>query len=370
MEVSETELIPGDLSVACKTLRMNGGIKGDLLAGGVYLTTGKVIGGDATLAGYSLKVGGSVGDDVRLAGANIEISGAIAGDLVVFGGNVKILGDVAGNVTAGGGNIWIQGNIQGSLDVQCGDLVIAGTIGRNAVVTASKLTLSSTAMLRGNLSYTGGHDAEIQEGALIAGAINKESKGKTVVFWRLTSKLANYLPEQPEIWKEWKNSLPLWSRILLRFSSFVSRLIAGVIILVVYRRHATMVADRIVSIPLKTLGWGLIFLICVPIAALLLCVSVVGLPVGLIGLATYLVFCYISWVYVALAVGRGILDRFTKQDVRIIWPLILGLIIITVLSSIPFYIGWLVKIICVLFGLGGMLMMERSIRVAPRDKTM
>ncbi len=369
VEVSETEVIPGDLSVACRTLMMNGEVKGDLLAGGMYLTTKNSVEGDVTLGGYSLKVGGAVGDDARLAGANIEISGAIAGDLVVFGGNVKILGDVAGDVIAGGGNIWIQGDIQGSLDVRCGNLVIAGTIGRNAVVTASKLTLSSTAMLRGNLSYTSGRDADRKEGAQIAGTLTKESKGRRMVFWRLTSILANYLPEQPERWKEWRNSSPLWFRILLGFSSFVSLLIAGAVILVVYRRHATMVADRIVSFPLKTLGWGLIFLVCVPIAAAILCISVIGLPVGLIGLATYLVFSYISRVYVALAIGRGILDRITKQDIRIIWPLMLGLIIITVLSSIPFYVGWLVKIICVLFGLGGMLMMEKRVRVAPRDDT-
>lgn len=367
VEISETEVIPGDLSVACKTLRMNGEVRGDLLAGGMYLTVEKAVGEDVTLGGYNLKIPGPVGDDARLVGVHIEVRGNVAGDLVALGGNVKILGDVAGDVITGGGNVWINGNIQGSLEAQCGNIAIAGTIGRNTTITASRLTLSSTAILKGNLNYTSEHNADIEEGAQIAGALNKEPGNKIILLWRLTSMLVNHLPEQPQSWKEWKSGFPSWFRILLRLSSFISLLIAGIVILIVYGRHATMVVDRIVSSPLKTLLWGLVFLICVPIAALLLCISIVGLPVGLITLATYLVFSYISRVYVALAIGREILDRVTKQDVRIIWPLIVGLLIITILSSIPFYVGWVVRIVCVLFGLGGMLMMEKRIRIAPRN---
>jgi hypothetical protein len=185
---------------------------------------------------------------------------------------------------------------------------------------------------------------------------------------RVASVLASYLPEQPGSWEEWEDGFPMWFRVLFRLSSFVSLLIAGVAILLIYERHATIVVDRIVSFPLKAFLRGLIFLIGVPISALILCVSVIGLPVGIIAMLTCLIFSYVSRVYVALAIGREILDRVTKQDVRVIWVLILGLVIITVLSSIPFYIGWVVRLICVLFGLGGMLMVGRRVRVVPRDE--
>ncbi|MFC1715720.1 polymer-forming cytoskeletal protein [Candidatus Poribacteria bacterium] len=368
VEISETEVMPGDLSVACKMLRMNGEVRGDLLAGGMYLTVGKAVGGDAMLGGYNLEIPGSVGDDARLVGAHIEIRGTVAGDLVAFGGNVRVLGDVAGDVIASGGNIWISGNVQGCLDAQGGNIVIAGTIGQNAIVTASRLTLSSTALLKGNLAYTSNRNVDIEQGAQIAGELSREPESKAAALWKLTSVLAKHLPEEPQNWKEWKIAFPLWFRILLRVSSFISLLIAGIVILIVYGRQANMVADRIVSSPWKTLGWGLIVLVCVPIVALILCVSIVGLPAGIVAIATYLVFSYVSRVYVALAIGREILDRITKQDVRIIWPLIVGLLIITILSSIPFYIGWVVRIICVLFGLGGMLIMEKRVRVAPRNE--
>jgi hypothetical protein len=248
-------------------------------------------------------------------------------------------------------------------------MVIDGTIGQNVMLTASKLTLSPTAVLMGDLTYASNRSAEIGEGARIAGEVRKES-GRSIrmMFWKLTSVAAGYLPENPENWKEWKRQLPAWFRSLIRVSSFVSLLIAGMIILSTYERHATMVADRIISFPLKSLGLGLLFLICVPIGALILCVSIIGLPIGLVALAAYLVFSYISRVYVALAIGREILDRITKQDIRIVWPMIFGLFIITALSLIPYYVGWVFRLVCIPFGLGGMLMTGRRIRVAPREE--
>jgi cytoskeletal protein CcmA (bactofilin family) len=370
VEVTGPELITGDLIVACKTLEMNGEVTDDLLAGGMNLAIGNLVGSDLTLGGYNLKVQGPVGDDARLAGANIEIDGDIDGDLVAFGGNVNILGDVAGDVITGGGNVRVSGYIQGSLDARCGDMIIDGTIGQSVTLTVSKLTLSPTAVLEGDLTYTSKRSADIAQGAQIMGQIRREPRyPNTMVLWKLVSVIADHLPERPDRWKQWKAQFPAWFRTLLGLSSFVSLLIAGIIILSVYGRHATMVADRIVSFPLKSFGLGLIFLICVPIGALILCITVIGLPIGLVALATYLVFFYISRVYVALAIGREILDRISKQDIRMIWPMALGLFIITALSSIPYYIGWVIRLVCILFGLGGMLMTGRKVRVVPREET-
>ncbi len=367
VQVGETESISEDLVVACKTLEMNGKIQGDLLAGGMSLTVRNMVDGDLTAGGYSIKVSGNVGDDVRLSGANLEISGTINGDLVAFGGNVNIAGNVKGDVITGGGNVKISGNIEGTVDARCGEMIIEGTIGQNVVLTASKLTLSPTAVLRGGLTYTSKSEANIQGGAQIDGAVIRE-EGGMMIFWGLCSAVANYLPEQPGNWKEWKDGLPAWFRALFRLSSFVSLLIAGIIIISLYERHATMVADRIISFPLKSFGLGLLFLVGIPIVALILCITIVGLPLGLVAMTTCLVFSYISRVYVALVIGREILDRISKQEIRIIWPLILGLLIITLLSFIPYFIGGIIQLVCVLFGLGGMLMTGRRVRVAPKEE--
>jgi len=368
IQVDETESISEDLVVACKTLRMNGEVQGDLTSGGMNLLIENIVRGDLTAGGYSVKVMGEIGDDARMAGVHLAIDGTIHGNLVAFGGTVNITGNVKGDVVTGGGSVKISGDIDGSVDAKGGEIIISGTIGQSAILTASKLTLSPTAVLRGNLTYKSKREADIQSGAQIDGAVNME-KGNAMIFWRLCKPVASYLPEQPEKWSEWKDGLPAWLRTLLRLSPFVSLLIAGIIIISLYERHATMVADRIISFPLKSFGLGLLFLVGMPIGALILCVTVIGLPLGLIALATCIVFSYISRIYVALVIGREILDRITKQDIRIIWLLILGLFIITALSFIPFFVGGIIQLVCVLFGLGGMLMSGRRVRVAPKEET-
>ena len=109
VEVSATEVIPGDLTVGCRTLRMSGEVRGSLLAGGVHLTIGNLVGKDITAGGYNVDLQATVSRDVLLAGANIEVDGTINGDLVAFGGNVSVLGNVLGNATIGGGNVKISG---------------------------------------------------------------------------------------------------------------------------------------------------------------------------------------------------------------------------------------------------------------------
>ena len=366
VEVRENELVLGDLIVACKTLRMNGEITEDLLAAGVHLAIGNVIGKDLTVVGCDLRMAGYVGEDARLAAVYVEINGPIDGDLVAFGGNVNIVGDVAGDVIAGGGNVKISGNIQGALDARCGNMVIDGTIGRDTAVVASKLTLTPRAVLGGDLTYTSNRSADIEEGAQVIGEVSNESGGGKMLLWKLAGILGTRLQEHPSRLRE---LFPTWLRTLFKVSSFVSLLLAGIIIISLYRRHATMVADRILSFPLKSFFLGLSFLICVPIGALILCVTIVGLPIGLVSLATYLVFSYISRVYVALAIGREILDRITKQDIRIVWSLLLGLSILTAISSIPHHVGWVISLMCTAFGLGGMLITGRKVRVETKEET-
>jgi cytoskeletal protein CcmA (bactofilin family) len=368
IQLDGNDIIGNDLIVACKTLKMYGEVREDLLAGGLHLSIGNMVSQDLTAGGYSINLDGSVGDDVRLAGANVHIDGTVMGDLVVFGANLVISGDVMGDVIAGGGNIEITGNINGTLDARCGQIRVDGNIDRSAVIAAHRLNISSKSSLGGNLTYTSSYEAKIEDGAQIAGEVERRSDGIGMIVWGLASTLADHLPEHPDSWKNWKNQLPIWFRTLLRLSSFVSLFLAGIIMLMLYRRHAITVADRIISFPLKSLLLGLVFLVCVPIGAIILCITIVGLPIGLVSLATYFVFSYISRIYVGLVIGREILDRISKQEIRIIWHMILGLFIITALTSIPYYIGSVIRIIFIILGLGGMMMTGRRLRVMQREE--
>ncbi|MBD3183065.1 hypothetical protein GF312_12290 [Candidatus Poribacteria bacterium] len=368
VEVKESEVIPGDLLTACKTLNMKGKVRGDLLAGGVYLNVGNSIGRDLTVGGYNIHSWSSVKENARLGGANIKIQGVINGDLLALGGNVEILGEVKGDVITGGGKIRISGNIHGSLEARCGEMLIDGSIGQNVDLTVARLRISPNAVVKGNLEYVSNRSAEIEKGAFIAGIVERRSGKRSVMtFWDIMASLANRLPENPEKFREWRSKTPGWFRILLQVSPLVSLLIAGLVILILYERHVTMVANRIIAFPLKSFGMGLLFLACVPIGSIILCLTIIGIPIGIIALAAYIVFLFVSRIYVGLAIGREILERITKHELRIIWQMILGILLIAILTAIP-YIGWLIGIVFISFGLGGMITTGRRTRLLSKEE--
>ena len=357
--VKETEVIPGDLIVGCKELQMNGIVRSSLLAGGLALNIDNSVGKDINAAGYNVILRGSVREDARLGGINVVVDGHIDGDLMVLGANIAILGDISGDVTVRGGNVRVSGNIAGELNGCAGTMIIDGTIGRNVTLTVSNLALYPKAVLKGSLTYTSNRSADIEQGATITGSVERKAGGSQMALWWLATVVANRFPQDPGKLQEWEAQLPGWFRVLFSASAFFSLLVAGLIIISVYERHATLVADRILSSPLGSLGMGLLFLVTAPVAIIVLAFTIIGIPISFVVLAACIVVIYISRVYVALLIGRTIFDHITKQDVRSVWPMILGLIIVTALSSIPYHIGLVVKVVSIAIGLGGLLVTKK-----------
>jgi len=63
---------------------------------------------------------------------------------------------------------------------------------------------------------------------------------------------------------------------------------------------------------------------------------------------------YISRIFIGLWVGRKIFGYFKKTTVdSFFWPLAAGVVTITLAGLIPL-IGWLLKLVCLLLGLGAM----------------
>jgi len=83
-------------------------------------------------------------------------------------------------------------------------------------------------------------------------------------------------------------------------------------------------------------------------------ITVIGIPVGLIALLLYGIAVYLSQIPVALLIGRLILgwNRAMSQG-SMIGALALGLFILLLLMLIPF-VGWLVGLLTVAFGLGSL----------------
>ena len=140
----------------------------------------------------------------------------------------------------------------------------------------------------------------------------------------------------------------------------------GIILIVLAPRRMLAVTNAIRNQPWPSLGWGAVLLFATPIAALIVCMTVVGVPIGLIGLALYGIAVYIAHIITGLLIGRMIIGAIRRMEGAenrgiLIGSLALGLFILTLLTMIP-YAGFFIGLAAVLFGFGAILVAERQLR--------
>jgi hypothetical protein len=151
-------------------------------------------------------------------------------------------------------------------------------------------------------------------------------------------------------------------------TSFLMAFITGLVIILLVPRRLTLVAESIRTNPWPSLGWGAVILFVTPIAAILACCTIIGIPVGLITLGLYAAAIYLAQIPVGLFVGRWIIGYFGDVEGKgiMIGALALGLVIMHLLRLIP-YFGFFVGLVIILFGLGALVVSEKKRRAEARE---
>jgi cytoskeletal protein CcmA (bactofilin family) len=341
LTVASGEVIDDDLYITGGEITVDGTINGDLVAFGGAITVNGSVNGGVIAAGGTVVLNGKVARAVRAAGGDLSISGAVGGDLVVAGGQVKVTStaSIGGDVLLGAGSVRIAGPVRGYIKGGSGDVVLSSEVGEDVELGVDRLTLASTAVIRGDLTYISEDEASVQPGSQVMG--------------QTTHRLPEARPEK---------LAPAFG-IVGRVLGFVMALIVGIIIILVARRRASSIADSVRDKPWQSLGWGALVLIATPIAILLVLITVIGIPLGLIGLALYLIALYLAQVFVALTIGSLILRRSAADENQglLIGALAIGLAILSLLGLIP-YLGFFIGLATVIFGLGALVVSEQRSR--------
>jgi hypothetical protein len=96
---------------------------------------------------------------------------------------------------------------------------------------------------------------------------------------------------------------------------------------------------------------GFLVLVATPVAALILGVTLVGMPIALLTLFTWLAGLYLAKVFVGALVGQEILKSQAGPPRPFVLSLLLGLFIIFVATDLP-YVGAVVSFLVIVLGLG------------------
>jgi len=244
----------------------------------------------------------------------------------------------------GVGNARIDGLIEGDVKGGAGEVTITDGVHGDVELEVDNLTITSTANIKGDLTYTSEEEADIQSGAQVGGTTTHN------------------VPEVEEP-AEAAAAVAIAGAVMGKVVAFLMILVIGIMLILAAPRWMASMADSIRAKPLLSLGWGAAMLFAVPIAAIVVCFTVIGIPVGLIALAVWGIAIYLSQIPVALLIGRLILRRLGDVESKglLIGALALGLVILIILRVIPF-VGFWVWLATALFGLGAVVVAQTRLR--------
>ncbi|MBI5548042.1 MAG: hypothetical protein HY901_29530, partial [Deltaproteobacteria bacterium] len=153
--VPRGEVIEDDLYVAGSTVRIEGEVRGDVIAAARDLEVLGRIQGDLVGAANHMRVTGSVGGTIRVAASELALGGPVAKDVVAAGNEIRLEPGavVRGDVIAAGDKMSIRGPISGTLRAAGRKLDLDARVGGDARVRAESLTVGSQTEVGGLLSY-------------------------------------------------------------------------------------------------------------------------------------------------------------------------------------------------------------------------
>lgn len=295
-----------------------------MIAGGTALVSGPVA-GDLFVVGGNITVSSPVAGDLRVGGGNIAITSDIAGDAVVGGGQITLSGkSVGGDTVIAGGSVIITSEVKGNLKIAGGEIYINAPINGDADIKAKNLTLGPNADIKGNLKYQAVEPVVIEEGGKVQGETTfTEIKGN----------------------KEGKRNAALGMLGFLSFlfvGKFLMLLTAALLLGLIFSRYSKELVEKATANSLKELGRGIVAFIVLPIISVILLITFIGIPLGIIGLLSFIMLCIFGMIITPIFLG-ALANKwiFRKSDYAVNWKtILLGAVVYMILGLIPF-LGWI-----------------------------
>jgi cytoskeletal protein CcmA (bactofilin family) len=341
-----SERLSDDLYMVGGNVNAEGVVTGDTAAAGGNVLINGSVSQDVAAAGGSVNILADVGDDLRVGGGNILISGAVGGDVLVGGGQVQISGTgVTGDVIWAGGIITISAPVGGDLQLAGGEVYINAPVAGNVSFKGDKLTLGAGAVISGSLTYTAAQEVEMQEGAAVLGEVSYQES-------QMVSKMD----------KDTAAQMVFGIISLALFVGFLMKLVAALVVGLVFRRYSTALVAAVACNPFTEMGRGFAMLVLLPIAAIILMVTVIGLPLGFIALIGFAGLALFASILAPVLLGSFVHKAISKQaEYKVSWKtILLGVVLYSVLGLIPI-IGWIVKLGLVLVSAGAMMKLKWGI---------
>jgi cytoskeletal protein CcmA (bactofilin family) len=326
-------MVDDDLYMAGAQVDLYATVNGDVVVAGGQLNLEGDIKADVTAAGGSISLRGSVADDARLAGGEIRVAGQIGDDLVAAAGRIHVspVASIAGRAWLSGGEVRIDGQVMQELRASGGRIVITGKVDGNVELWADEIIIEETAVISGDLHYKSSHQAKIASGARIDGEVM-------------------HTPVEVDM-KPVVASVIFAGLVLL-----LSIILTAVLLYLLFPDYSLRVSQSLHDQPWQSLAIGLAVFAGVPLLAVILFSTAVGVWLALMLLAIYLVMLLVGYFAGALYVGNAGLNMLRRTEVsktlRAI-ALAVAIFSLAVINLVPL-LGSLANWLVLLAGMGAL----------------
>lgn len=328
---------PGDVLAAGQTVTIDERVDDDLNAAGTTVIVNTTVGGNLRAVGQTVIIRGIVEGSVFVAGGTLTLQeGArIQGDLTALGATVRLDGTVAGNAFVRGERISL-GAVNGNVDVRGETVTLGGTVNGDAVLVGA-IRPGENARINGNVRYWS------PDGDTLGTTVSRAPA-------QFDAALAVEAPRDDG------PAGAAFVAVLMGAVSVFALLSAATVLLVLMPlmpRLPTDAAKTLQKSPWRSLGWGALFFLGLPLAAVFLAITVVGLPLALVALLKFVIGLLLARVLAAL-----VLVRWLEHRRKASWnPWFVGLLavvgyaVLHVVAVIP-VVGWLASTALILLGFG------------------
>lgn len=319
--ISENETVDGSAYLVAPTVEIDGTVNGDVYCAGEKIIINGTVTGDVMCFGSTITLDGTVNGDVRLVASEVSLAGSVEGSAGILASKLVATESFSlnGDFSVAGEEANIAGIYGRDVAVAARSFSLQGDVTRNLSANTENFSIGSQGAVGGNLWYKS--LTTISNNDMVSGTVTHEPQTEPT-------------DNQPSIWTA------LYGILMIITLAVLTVLIAP--------RYVHTAASQPVRRVLVAFLIGITTVLLLPLVAVLVMLSSIGLLFGIGLFLAWLLLITMSFAFTSYYVGSLVLQ---KRGTNALLVALAGGAVIGMLTVIPF-LNALVVIGAVTIGVG------------------
>lgn len=357
LEIPRNTTVNGDVTVHMGEIEIDGVVNGDVVSNMGKVSVYGDVNGDVTANMGEVVVPGRVSGTVNARMGSVSVDGDVGGNLKAGLGSVRIRGTVAGDVELELGELQISGHVLGNVRSQGKVIRITGQVDGDVIMPQGIVELGSDAVVGGRVFVEQGL-VQASPGARVGSIeVDEELSRREVddMFsggynFRGIDDLINILPfTDGEFFRNFEFNFRPGHRMFPFNTPFTgwtgraaSRILGMVVIFALaalaytlFPRNTNNIMRAVDQKTGPAILWGVLAVILAVPIAILLAVTIIGIPLILVEFLLLAVAWIMGYTGVALWLGGRVLKSSSAEAANPLGKLGLGVLLLGIIGFIP-----------------------------------